>query len=148
MASEDNVLFILDHQRLARENRLRVNAQGTLCVPIHDKSQALGPDYWITILVRNLSTHEWDPLWDKRLATEPPTGIYRKDDLSPPTFHPETFANLQRAATTIRTDENEPYTYFEQLEKRRIYDQGWFGSKQNLPIVPLFYCAHCLQPQP
>ena len=69
MAYQDNVLFILDHQRLARENRLRVNAQGTLCVPIHDKSQALGPDYWITILIRNLKTREWDPLWDKRLAT-------------------------------------------------------------------------------
>ena len=106
MSHEYNVLIMLDHQRLSRENRLRVNAQGTLCVPIYDKSQALGPDYWITILIRNLKSREWDPLWDKRMATEPPTGIYRKDELSPPTFHPDTFANLHKAANTVRTDEN------------------------------------------
>ena len=40
------------------------------------------------------------------------------------------------------------HTYFEQLEKARIYEQGWFGSHHNLPPVPLFFCAHCLQPQP
>ena len=68
---------------------------------MYSKEEALGPDQWITILVRNLETHEWDPIWDKRMATEPPTSIYRKADLSPPTFRPETFHNLQRAATAV-----------------------------------------------
>ena len=90
--------------RFSNEGRLRVNAQGTLCIPIYSREEALGPDYWVTILYHNPETHEWDPIWDRRMSTAPPAGIYRKADLSPPTFKPETFNNYQRPATAVHTD--------------------------------------------
>ena len=138
MASEYNVLFILDHERLSHENRLRVNAQGTLCIPIYDQTQALGPDYWITILVKNLSSGEWDPLWDRRLATEPPTGIYRKAELSPPTFHTPKLLRTYRKQLLLSDQMTMNHTRISNNSK-----QHESTNKDGLEVATTYHPYHC-----